>query len=116
MKYLWILALLPAYAFAETVIPGIPLSNPATLGALGIAVLVTQIVMFLIQSKAGDLAGKWKLAIMAGVSMVSAFLAQLVAGDTWLAALTNGIFITAVQNFVHQLITQSKAPDTKKKS
>lgn len=79
-----------------------------TLGILGIAVAITQIVMMVVNSQFGDkLAGKWKLLIVSGVAIVSAFLGQLTIGVTWGVALSSGVVVAAIQVFVHQIYTQT---------
>lgn len=78
--------------------------------ALGIAVAVTQLVMLVARSPIGNLAGKWKLLIVTGVSIVSTYLGLVFAGTSWLPALLAGPLIAAVQVFAHQLITSLKKP------
>lgn len=75
-------------------------------GALGIAVLVTQLVDKVIDTKFGDMAGKWKLTIVALVSVASAITGQMAMGQTFMQALMNGTVLTALQVFVHQIISQ----------
>lgn len=78
-----------------------------TISILGMAVAITQIVMLVVNSQFGDkLAGKWKLLIVSGVSIVSAFLGQLAIDVSWGVALTSGVVVTAVQVFVHQIYAQ----------
>lgn len=72
--------------------------------ALAIAVGVTQLVMKIAQSPLGNLAGKWKLLIVTGVSIVATYLGLVAAGTPWLSALIAGPLIAAVQVFAHQLI------------
>lgn len=77
--------------------------------ALAIAVGVTQLVMKIAQSPLGNLAGKWKLLIVTGISIVATYLGLVSAGTSWLSALIAGPLIAAVQVFAHQLITSLKA-------
>ena len=77
-------------------------------GAMGIAVLITQVLLFLARSPLADLAGRWKLAIVTGVSLVATVVAGKVAGQTWAAALLSGPVVTAAQVFAHQLFAQFK--------
>lgn len=76
--------------------------------ALAIAVAVTQLVMKLAQSPLGNLAGKWKLIIVTGVSIVATYLGLVFAGTSWLSALIAGPLLAALQVFAHQLITTLK--------
>lgn len=78
--------------------------------ALAIAVAVTQLVMKVAQSPLGNLAGKWKLLIVTGISIVATYLGLVSAGTSWLSALIAGPLIAAVQVFAHQLITSLKKP------
>lgn len=80
-------------------------------GALGIAMGVTQIIMRLVQSPLGNYAGKYKLLVYTGVSMVAGVLALKLTGIDWIGALTNSAVITAVGTFVHQIILQTKKPE-----
>ncbi|MCC6811339.1 MAG: hypothetical protein IT381_28170 [Deltaproteobacteria bacterium] len=76
--------------------------------ALAIAVGVTQLVMKLAQSPLGNLAGKWKLIVVTGVSIVATYLGLVAAGTSWLSALIAGPLLAALQVFAHQLITTLK--------
>lgn len=77
-----------------------------TMSILAVAVGITQLIMLFVNSKYGDIAGKWKLLIVSGVSLVSAFLGQLAIDVVWYVALTSGVVITALQVFVHQIYAQ----------
>lgn len=78
--------------------------------ALAIAVAVTQLIMKLAQSPLGNLAGKYKLLIVTGVSIVATYLGLVVAGTSWLSALIAGPLLAAVQVFAHQMISTLKPP------
>lgn len=84
------------------------LGGAAGAGALGIAVLITQVLMFLARSPLADLAGKWKLAIVTGVSLLATVIAGKVAGQTWMAALLSGPVVAAAQVFFHQIFDNFK--------
>lgn len=73
---------------------------------LVVALGVTQLVMLLARTKIGDLAGKWKLLIVSGLTIVITILGFMAQGTTFAAALFSGATLAAVQVFVHQLITQ----------
>lgn len=128
MKFLLFLAalFLPAFAFAQA---SMPASTPVDLewseslnlivqalggmkgaGALGIAMGVTQILMRLAQSPLGNFAGRFKLLIYTGLSMVAGVIALRVSGVDWLGAFINSATVTAVGTFVHQVILQAKKP------
>jgi hypothetical protein len=80
--------------------------------ALGIVGGVVQILMILLRSPLGQLAGKYKLLIVTGLSLVGGFIGLLISGVSWPLALMHGTVLSAVQVFAHQLIIQLK-PETK---
>ncbi len=82
-------------------------------GALGIAVVVTQAVMLFFRTPLAKFAGKWRLAIVAGVSVVSTVIALKATGLDFLACLVHAGTITSLQVFGNQLVKQfSEKADT----
>ena len=82
------------------------------MGALGIAALMTQLLMFLLRTKLGEQAGAWRLAVAYGLSMVSGVIAMKMTGVDWVVALLHSNTLAALQVFGHQVIKQ--AEDLKK--
>lgn len=74
--------------------------------ALGIALVATQAVMLFFRTPLANFAGKWKLLIAAGVSIVIAFLGLLASGIDWKAAILHSFTLGAVNTFLHQLVKQ----------
>lgn len=75
-------------------------------GAMGIVILLIQGLMLFFRSKLADFAGKWRLSIVYGLSMVLGILALHVAGVDWLTALLHSNTIAAAQVFGHQAYDQ----------
>lgn len=75
-------------------------------GALGFAIVLTQVIDKLIDSKFGDMAGKWKLTIVTLVSTLSALFGQMAMGQTFVQALMSSAVLTAGQVFIHQILVQ----------
>lgn len=116
--------LIPALAIAQAVIE--PASLPTTdlttdqafgellksLGgfkgatALGIVFLVIQAVLLFFRTKLANFAGKWKLLIVTGLSLVGGVIALLVSGVPLLMALTHSTTFAALQVFGNQFVKQ----------
>ncbi len=79
-------------------------------GALGIAIAVIQAVMLFFRTPLANFAGKWKLLIVAALSMVLTYLGLVLSGTPWLTALVTGPFVAGIQVFAHQIVLQFKAP------
>ncbi len=69
-------------------------------------VTITQIVMKLLEGPLADFAGKWRLVIVTGLSLVLSVATGMFAGMTFLAALSTGAGLAALQVFAHQIYTQ----------
>lgn len=80
-------------------------------GALTVAAAVTQGVMILARSPLGNFAGKFKLLVYTGVSMVAGVLALKLSGVDWLGALMHATTLTAVGTFVNQCLKQASKSD-----
>lgn len=113
------LALVPAVLLAEAIVPPTTeeiLALVAAIGglkgagALAIAAFAAQAVLILARSGLGAIAGKWQLAIIYGVTVVSGVIGQRLAGVELLAAFLNASVMSAIQVFVYELIKQIKQP------
>ena len=80
--------------------------------ALGIAVFVVQAILLFFRTKLADFSGKWRIVIVAGLSVVVGTLSLLVSGLPITAALVHADTAAAVQVFIHQLWKQfTEKPD-----
>lgn len=77
---------------------------------LVIVVGAVQIVMQFFKTSFGSLAGKWRLSIVAFLSLVGVVVAGMSSGLTFLQAALAAPTIAAVQVFVHQLVKQFTEP------
>ena len=75
-------------------------------GALGIAYVITQGLMLFFRTKLADFTGKWKLLIVAGLSVVVGVMALKMSGLGWLASLVHGSTLAAASVFGNQLFKQ----------
>lgn len=84
--------------------------------AIGIAMLVTQIVMVVLKSALAEkFLGHWQLLAVSGLSIVATVLGMRVAGVDWVVALLSSPVITAIQVFANQVVVQiKKAPEATK--
>lgn len=73
---------------------------------LAIVAVCVQLVMMLFRTSLMDFAGKWKLLIVAILSLVGSFIAVMAGGGTWVQALLDGATITAIQVLIHQVYVQ----------
>ena len=74
--------------------------------SMAIAVLVAQVGLKLIQTSAGELLGKYKLLVVAGLTMLVSIVGMMVTGTELLPALLGSSGIAAVQVFLHQIYKQ----------
>ncbi len=115
---LMLMMLLPALAFAQASLPvDLPVDQAVGMllqslggmkgtGALAIAVLVTQGIMLFFRTPLATFAGKWKLLIVAGLSLLTGFLGLIAVGVDWKVALMHANTIGALQVFGHQVFIQ----------
>lgn len=87
------------------------LNGVTGLSALGIAALVTQLVVGALKTPLvggwfKKLAGKWKLLVVTGLSLASGILSLKVAGLEWSAVIMHSFVLTTAQVFAHQLYKQ----------
>lgn len=91
------------------------------LGAWGLAGLLTQILAAFLMSplfatlvglkqSLAEWAGKWKLRIVCGLSLVSGICLLVATGLDWSAALVHSSTLAAFQVLMHQLWKQEKEP------
>lgn len=76
--------------------------------ALGIALAVTQVVMLAARTPLANFAGKWKLLVVAVLSLVTTYIGLVLAGASWSAALLMGPVMTALQVLANQVWKQVK--------
>jgi hypothetical protein len=76
------------------------------MSVLAIAAGAAQLLVKIASSSIGDLAGKYKLLIVSGVSVVSVVLGGLLAGAPLFSVLLSGAGLAALQVFLHQIYTQ----------
>lgn len=75
--------------------------------ALGIVFIAVQVLLKV--AKVGFLdkiAGKWKLLIVTGLTLVGAVVANLVQGGSWQSILADGAVLTAAQVLFNQALKQ----------
>lgn len=76
--------------------------------AVGIALLVVQAVMFFFRTKLAEFAGKWRLVIVTGLTLVTVVLGLVATGMPWMAALTNASTASAFSVLLNQFMKQFK--------
>lgn len=105
-------ALFPLVAFAEDTLPDTEfwsalisfLGGVGGMSGLAIAAGVIQLAMVLLKTSYGNLAGKYKLLIVAGLSVGGAIVSGLASGLPFVNALLNGAVLAAIQVFVNEII------------
>lgn len=105
-------ALFPLVAFAEDTLPDAEfwsalisfLGGVGGMSGLAIAAGVIQLAMVLLKTSYGNLAGKYKLLIVAGLSVGGAIVSGLASGLPFVNALLNGAVLAAIQVFVNEII------------
>lgn len=75
-------------------------------GVLGIVAIVVQGLMLAARQFLVNVAGKWKFALVSGLSLVGGILALKLTGIDWVAALMHSSTLAAAQVFLHQMILQ----------
>lgn len=78
------------------------------MSGLALAAAVVQLAMVFFNTSYGNLAGKWKLVIVYGLSLVGAVVAGLASGLAILPALLNGTVLAAAQVFINEIIKHFK--------
>lgn len=82
------------------------LGGLGNLGTLGVVGVLVQGVMLLLRTKVGDLAGKYKILIVTGLSLVMGVVGLMQGGLGLVAALMHSTTLSAFQVFLHQLYKQ----------
>jgi type IV secretory pathway VirB2 component (pilin) len=118
--------LMPLVAFAQASMPADLPTDQAlaefmhSLGglkgasALAITTVIVQAIMLFFRTPLAGFAGKYRLLIVAGLSLVVGFLGLMIAGVDWKLAFLHANTIGALQVFGHQVVNQFKpeAPKT----
>jgi len=76
--------------------------------ALGIAVVAVQAVLFFFRTKLAEFAGKWRLVIVTGLTVVVGILALVASGVPLMAALTHASTASAFSVLLNQFMKQFK--------
>ncbi len=74
--------------------------------ALAISIAAIQLVMLALRAPLANFAGKWKLLIVASLSIVAGVLAGVSSGASLLESILNGTVLAAVQVLVSQIQIQ----------
>lgn len=74
--------------------------------ALAIVAVVVQAVMLFFRTKYASFAGKWRIVVVTGLTVVAGVLALRVAGVDWIGALLHSSTLAAVQVFGNQFVKQ----------
>ena len=82
------------------------INSAAGMSVLAIAAGAAQLLIKIANSSIGDLAGKYKLLIVTGASVLATVFGGLAAGGSLFAVLFSGASIAALQVFIHQIYTQ----------
>ncbi len=121
--FLVTLLLLPAIAFAQASMPSDLTTDQALTaflqslgglkgaGTMAIVLVIVQTVMLFFRTPLAIFAGKYRLLIVAGLSLVGGFVGLLAGGLDWKLALMHSSVLGAVQVFGHQVVNQFK-PET----
>lgn len=109
----------PVYALAQAASLPADLSTQEALGqvlqtvgglkgatVLGITAVILQIAFFAFRTPLASFAGKWRLLIVAALSLVSGTFALVANGVPWLQALGDANTLAALQVLGHQTIKQ----------
>lgn len=84
----------------------VALGSWKSLGAMGVAALITQLLMLMLRTPLGSFAGKWKLVVVYLLSVVSGLLVLKVSGMSWGAAALHTQTLAAFQAWAHQMYKQ----------
>lgn len=104
-------------AFAEVAVSEIPVSDFLMelyksingikgLSVLASAIVIVQLLMMFFKTKLSDFAGKYRLLVVTGLTMVVGILGLMNTGMPFLAAMVHSSTLAAAQVFGHQVIVQ----------
>lgn len=121
MKKLMVLGLFLAVSCFAGVTDPLPDSSfwAAVLGFIGsvkgmsvlaLAAAATQLAMVFFRTSYGNVAGKFKISIVLGLSVVLTLIGALASGANFFGALVSGPVLAAIQVFVYELYKQFSAP------
>lgn len=82
------------------------LSGVGGLKGAALIALVIQGLMLFFRSGLANFAGKWRLAVVLGLSFVGSFVGVIATGKPWTAAILDGAVIAAFQVFANQMWKQ----------
>lgn len=82
------------------------ISGVGGMKGLALGLVVIQGLMLFFRSNLADFAGKWKLAIVAGLSFAFALVTGLAQGLPLMSVLLSGATLTAFQVFANQIWKQ----------
>lgn len=73
---------------------------------IAIVITITQLLMKLLEGPLADVAGKFKILIVTGLSLVLAVATGVATGMSLLESLLAGGGLAALQVFIHQIYVQ----------
>lgn len=73
---------------------------------LAIIAFIVQLLMLLLRTQLGAFAGKWRLVVVLGLTMVGGVIALKMQGMEWVAAILHSSTLAAAQVFGHQMFKQ----------
>jgi len=78
---------------------------------LAIVALIVQLIMKFFKTPLANFAGKYRLIVVSGLTVIGGMVGLVAQGSTWLSALVSASVIAAIQVFFHQIVTQYKKKD-----
>lgn len=76
--------------------------------AVGIAAVVTQVIMAIARSPLGNYTGRAKLFIFLGLSLISGVISLRLSGVDWIGALVHSTTLSGAAVLVNQIIQQTQ--------
>lgn len=84
----------------------VALGGAKTLGTMGVVALVVQGLMLVLKSSVGTWAGKYRMTLLALLTMLGGIIGLKNGGSDWASVLTHSTTLVAVQVFLHQIYKQ----------
>lgn len=75
-------------------------------GALAIAAFCVQAVLLFFRTPLAGFAGRWRLLVVAGLTLVFGFMSMLLSGVDWKAAIVHADVLLMLQVFANQIWKQ----------